>query len=130
VFVYLLLVLVLRVPWIVVSPQVGTKWWRPVDRCDGGNRMGPLFKACGRLDRRHFGFVTGDTGLRPIARMLFGSGLDPFGLAHLLYMDATAPLVPDWLLWPVFWSYFTRWRLYRAAWAYFSVMFARLAPLL
>src|SRR5882724_8570417 len=53
-------------------------------------------------DRKRLGFATGDSGLR-IARVLYGLALIAFGLSHFFYLQFTAPLIPTWLLWPVFW---------------------------
>ena len=57
-------------------------------------------------DQRRLGFLTGHSGLR-LARVLYGVALIPFGIAHFLYLQQTAVLVPAWMSWPVAWSYFT-----------------------
>ena len=52
------------------------------------------------------GRLAGKTGLR-IATVLYGLALIAFGLSHFVYLSLTAPLVPAWLLAPLFWAYFT-----------------------
>jgi len=98
--------LVLRVPWMIVAFSVD-HWWSASSTAVITASVWVLYiSLASDWDRQHVGFVAGDKGLL-IARMLFGLGLIPIGLAHFLYLDATAPLVPAWLRWPVFWSYFT-----------------------
>jgi uncharacterized membrane protein len=60
----------------------------------------------GDRDRQRLGLFTDDRGLR-IARALYGLSLIPFGLAHIMYLDATTVLIPHWLPWHVGWAYFT-----------------------
>lgn len=52
----------------------------------------------GEGDGQRLGLFAGPAGVRT-ARVLFGLSLIPFGLAHLMYLDATAPLIPNWLPW-------------------------------
>ncbi|HQZ81791.1 MAG TPA: hypothetical protein PLR83_01100 [Pyrinomonadaceae bacterium] len=106
-FVFLLLwLLVLRLPWLVFDPQVNT-WW-PASSTSIILGAAWMLYASFADDRAEGdrGFFVGETGVR-IGRIIFGLGLIPIGLAHFLYLEATAPLVPEWLIWPVFWSYFT-----------------------
>jgi len=106
-FIFLLLwLVVLRLPWLVIDPQVNT-WW-PASSTSIILAVAWMLYASLADDRAEGdrGFFVGEAGVR-VARIIFGLGLIPIGLAHFLYLEATAPLVPEWLIWPVFWSYFT-----------------------
>jgi hypothetical protein len=52
------------------------------------------------------GWTTGTRGIR-LAQMTFGFALLPLGLAHFVYLDMTAPLVPAWLPRHTAWAYIT-----------------------
>jgi len=129
-FGYLLLwLLLLRVPWMVVSFQIGT-WWPASSTAVLTGSAWVLYSwLANDWDKRRFGFVIGDKGVR-VARMLFGLGLIPLGIAHFLYVEATAPLVPDWLLFPVFWAYLTGVAFVAAGVGMITGIFARLAAAL
>jgi len=65
-----------------------------------------------------------------IAQALFGLGLIPFGLAHFLYMENTAPLVPAWLPWHVAFGYATGTTFIAAGLAMALGVWGRLAAVL
>jgi len=80
-------------------------------------------------DRRWLGVATGDKGVR-IARVLYGLAMLGFGFSHFAYLQLTAPLVPAWLLWPVFWAYFTGTAYLAAGVAVLTGILGRLAATL
>ena len=126
-FAYLLLwLLLLRIPGVLFSFDVGF-WW---SAC----KTAVLLAAAWVLyvwfatdrDKQRLGFVVGATGLRG-ASMIYGLALIPFGIAHFLYLDATAVLVPAWLPSPAAWAYFTGGAYIVAGLAALIGVFARLA---
>src|ERR1700692_163589 len=106
-FPYLIVWLLLKVPALVVAPQMEAVWlgfgelavllaggWVLFARLAGLREGSPLT------------FATGENGVR-IARMLFAVSLIPIGLSHLVYVKETAALVPAWLPYRVGWAYLT-----------------------
>src|ERR1700680_364048 len=106
-FPYLIVWLLLKVPALVVAPQMEAVWlgvgelavllaggWILSATLAGG-REGPLLT-----------FATGEKGIH-IARMLFAVSLIPIGLSHFVYVKETAELVPTWLPYRVGWAYLT-----------------------
>ena len=127
---YLLLwLLVLRMPLIFISLTVNV-WWAS---CQTGVMTAAAWVLyawfAADWDRRHLRFATGDNGLR-IARVLYGFALIPFGLAHFIYLQVTADLVPGWLPAHVAWAYFTGCTFIAAGVAVLIGVYAKLAATL
>lgn len=87
------LVLLIQVPIVVKHPLNEIAW-------QGVAHISMLVAAAWML------WSTDARGLR-IARVVFGLALVPVGLAHFVYLELTAPIVPGWLPFHTFWAYFT-----------------------
>jgi uncharacterized membrane protein len=104
---YLLIwLLLLRLPTVFLSFEIGF-WWSACKTAVllAGAWVLYVWFATG-WDKQRLRFATGETGLRG-ANVIYGLALIPFGIAHFLYLDATAVLVPSWLPAPAAWAYFT-----------------------
>jgi len=121
--------LVLRTPLIFVSLTVNV-WWATCQTAVMTAAAWVLYAwFAADWDRRHLPFATGDNGLR-IARVLYGFALIPFGLAHFVYLQVTADLVPGWLPAHVAWAYFTGCTFIAAGVAVLIGVYAKLAATL
>jgi uncharacterized membrane protein len=129
--IYLLIWLLLfRLPHVFSTPtEVGT-WWASGDTAVMVAGAWVLYALLARdRPRPRFDFATGDKGLR-VARVFYGLGLIPFGIAHFIYLRQTVVLVPGWLGWPVGWAYFTGAAFIAAGVAVLVGVYARLAATL
>jgi uncharacterized membrane protein len=125
----LLWLLLLRLPLVAISFTVST-WYSSCQTAVIVAAAWVLYAwFAGDRDRQRLRFATGDNGVR-IARVLYGLALIPFGLAHFLYLQATAPLVPAWLPAPMAWAYFTGGTFVAAGLAVLVGVYARLAATL
>jgi uncharacterized membrane protein len=107
-FFYLVVwVVVLRVPNVLTAPQIEVNW-------QGLSEVlvmlaGGWLLFAGRSathDGSPLSFATGKRGTK-LAQILFGLALLPLGLAHFVYLNQTAPLVPAWLPNHTAWAYIT-----------------------
>jgi uncharacterized membrane protein len=106
-FPYLILWLLLKVPALVVAPQMEAVWlgFGELALLLAGGWV--LFaRLSGPREGSMLAFATGENGVR-IARILFAVSLIPIGLSHLVYVKETAELVPAWLPFRTGWAYLT-----------------------
>lgn len=113
---FLLWFVFVRLVQFVQTPTAVDAWWA----CgDTAVMIGAAWSLCAR----------GAKELR-IARVFYGAGLIPFGLAHFLYLKETTVLVPRYLGFPEFWAYFTGAAFIAAGIAITIDLWARLAAVL
>jgi len=116
--------------WYLVTKFGVNTWWATAQICVMTGAAWVLYVwFVDDRDAARFPFITGNRGLR-ISRALFGIGLIPFGLAHFLYMNNTAPLIPAWIPWHVPLGYATGATFIAAGLACITGIQGRLAALL
>jgi uncharacterized membrane protein len=106
-FPYLVVWALLKVPALVVAPQIEGVWL-------GFGELALLLSGgwilFARLSALRPGsaleFATGDRGVR-IAKYLFAVWLIPIGISHFVYVKETTDLIPSWIPFPIFWAYLT-----------------------
>src|SRR5580700_5769804 len=106
-FPYLIVWLLLKVPALIVAPQMEAVWL-------GFGELAVLLAGgwilFANLVELRAGspltFLTGEHGVRA-AQILFAVSLIPIGLSHFVYVKETAELVPAWLPYRVGWAYLT-----------------------
>jgi uncharacterized membrane protein len=106
-FPYLIIWLLLKVPALLVAPQIEAVWlgFGEIAVLLAGGWV--LFATLAGLpEGSPLKFATGENGIH-IARILFAASLIPIGLSHLVYVKETAALVPSWLPYRVGWAYLT-----------------------
>jgi uncharacterized membrane protein len=104
-FPYLIVWLLLKVPALLVAPQMEAVWL-------GFGELAVLMAGGWVLFARLAQLREGSplrfaTGENDIARTLFAVSLIPIGLSHIIYVQQTAELVPAWLPYRVGWAYLT-----------------------
>jgi uncharacterized membrane protein len=106
-FPYLIVWALLKVPALVVAPQIEGVWL-------GFGELAVLLSGgwilFARVSATRNGsavdFAVGDNGIR-IAKYLFAVWLIPIGLSHFLYVKETINLIPEWIPFRTFWAYLT-----------------------
>jgi uncharacterized membrane protein len=106
-FPYLIVWLLLKVPALIVAPQMEAVWlgFGELAVLLAGGWI--LFANLARLRAGSpLAFLASEHGIRA-ARILFAVSLIPIGLSHFVYVKETAELVPAWLPYRFGWAYLT-----------------------
>jgi uncharacterized membrane protein len=121
--------LVFRLPWIALTPGVDSAWSASSTAVMLAGAWVLYSWFATDWDKQRLGFVAGAKGLR-VARVLYGLGVIFFGVAHFIYLQHTAELVPGWLPGHLFWARFTGCTFIAAGLAIVIGVFARLSAAL
>jgi uncharacterized membrane protein len=106
-FPYLIVWALLKVPAVVVAPQIEGVWLGLGELAMLLSGGWTLFAVFAELPEGSvLTFATGERGIR-IARILFAVWVIPVGLSHLFYVKQTVELVPAWLPFKTGWAYLT-----------------------
>ena len=104
---YLLLWTSLRIPALVMAPQIEVNWFAVGETAVLAAAAWVLFAdLCAARDGSIVRFASGERGQR-VARTLFGLSLLAFGLSHFIYHRETVAFVPSWLPFRSGWAYLT-----------------------
>jgi uncharacterized membrane protein len=106
-FVFLIIWQLLKVPALIVAPQMEAVWLgfgEIAVLLAGGWVLFARFS--GLEEAAGFQYIAGRNGIR-IAAILFGLALLPIGLSHLVYPAITTSLVPSWMPFRGTWAYIT-----------------------
>jgi uncharacterized membrane protein len=106
-FPYLIAWLLLKVPALIVAPQMEAVWL-------GFGELAVLLvggwilfaKLAELQEGSRLTLLTSQKSIR-LAQMIFAISLIPIGLSHIVYVKETAELVPAWLPYRVGWAYLT-----------------------
>jgi uncharacterized membrane protein len=106
-FPYFIIWALLKVPALIVAPQIEGVWlgFGELTLLLSGGWI--LFATVAEIPQDSpLGFAVGERGIR-IARYLFAVSVIPIGLGHLFYAKETANLVPAWLPFRTGWAWLT-----------------------
>jgi len=96
-FLFLIAWLCLKMPAVIVAPQIEGVWigFGEIGMLLAGGWV--LFASLSECDTHtFFRRMTGQRGVR-MAQLLFGLAVIPVGLGHIFYVQITTSLVPSWM---------------------------------
>jgi uncharacterized membrane protein len=106
-FPYLVAWSLLKVPALLVAPEIEGVWLGLGELTVLLAGGWVLFATLAALpEGSPLAFLTGERGVH-ISRILFAVSLIPIGLSHLIYVKETVELVPAWLPYRTGWAYLT-----------------------
>jgi len=106
-FPYLIAWTLLKVPALVVAPEIEGVWlgFGELAVLLAGGWV--LFARLANVPQNSWlAFAAGDRGIR-VAKYLFAVWVIPIGISHFFYTKATIDLIPAWMPGRMFWAYLT-----------------------